>query len=573
MTSPPHTAANPVATLWYRPKGIVMFSGDAIFVAVLLVLCALSWYPRRQGSLDLRWDASVYYVLGTSLAQGTGYRLLNEPGEILANQYPPLLPTIIAAHQKLAGTTDPFVIGRFLKLTFVLASCFIVAGTYIFLRLFLPPWWARSAALLYVVNVSTHLYFNMLSAELPFTAALVLFLLAHYGRRGAWSEILAAIAAVAAFLTRTVGLVIFAAWIGDALLRRQFSRAAVRSIVAAVCVLPWYVYIHKVESSTEYSQPAYAYQRADYLCYNVSYARNMTYVDPFRPELGKVSAPDLIGRLTSNLISIPGVVAQTVTSYRNFWIGQIAALSFRTGLGVVSPRLVDGLLFIIGCFVLLGIVVLGVRGEWFIGIYVGATLIALCTTPWPAQYVRYLAPSTPILLLGLLTALRKTQDLWAKRWPTMGRGAICVIALILVEQTATYYRAHRTYLTASDVTDNTGTPIVYKQLFYDADNVAMDECITWIAKHANRNDVISASMAHWVYLRTGRKAVVPPLAADATVANRLLDSVPVRYIIRESPSFYGFRYVSNAVQDSTKWRLVYVATTYDMRVYERILNH
>jgi hypothetical protein len=61
---------------------------------VLLVLLATAahWLPRLSGPLDLRYDAGVYYILGTSLAHGDGYRLLNEPGEIQGIQYPPLLP-------------------------------------------------------------------------------------------------------------------------------------------------------------------------------------------------------------------------------------------------------------------------------------------------------------------------------------------------------------------------------------------------------------------------------------------------------------------------------------------------
>ena len=37
-------------------------------------------------------------------------------------------------------------------------------------------------------------------------------------------------------------------------------------------------------------QSAYAYQRAPYQYYNVSYLENIRYVDPFVPELGVVSA-------------------------------------------------------------------------------------------------------------------------------------------------------------------------------------------------------------------------------------------------------------------------------------------
>src|SRR5215470_14227750 len=81
--------------------------------APILVLCAvLLWLPRLGGPIDLRYDAGVYYVLGTSLAAGSGYRLLNEPGAIRAIQYPPLLPAVAAVHQLLAGTADVAIAGH-----------------------------------------------------------------------------------------------------------------------------------------------------------------------------------------------------------------------------------------------------------------------------------------------------------------------------------------------------------------------------------------------------------------------------------------------------------------------------
>jgi len=67
-------------------------------LAILVALSASLWLPRLRGPLDLRYDAGVYYVLGTSLAEGRGYRLLSEPGAIQAVQYPPLLPALVAVH-------------------------------------------------------------------------------------------------------------------------------------------------------------------------------------------------------------------------------------------------------------------------------------------------------------------------------------------------------------------------------------------------------------------------------------------------------------------------------------------
>src|SRR5438309_9244814 len=87
--------------------------GEFVVVAIALLL----WVPRLSGPIDLRWDAGVYYVLGTSLASGHGYRILSEPGSPEALQYPPLLPALVALHQRALGSTDAAIIGPWLRLS------------------------------------------------------------------------------------------------------------------------------------------------------------------------------------------------------------------------------------------------------------------------------------------------------------------------------------------------------------------------------------------------------------------------------------------------------------------------
>lgn len=58
----------------------------SVIVLSPIVIAVASWLPRFHGPLDLRWDSGAYCILGTSLAEGKGYRLLNEPGEIEAVQ-------------------------------------------------------------------------------------------------------------------------------------------------------------------------------------------------------------------------------------------------------------------------------------------------------------------------------------------------------------------------------------------------------------------------------------------------------------------------------------------------------
>ena len=85
---------------------------DLSAVAVLLSLVLATWVPRLRGPIDLRYDAGYCFMLGTALAENKGYRLLSEPGEVLADQYPPGLPAIVALYQRLLRTSDPWVVGE-----------------------------------------------------------------------------------------------------------------------------------------------------------------------------------------------------------------------------------------------------------------------------------------------------------------------------------------------------------------------------------------------------------------------------------------------------------------------------
>src|SRR6185503_1283286 len=101
---------------------------ELVHVLVLLLVTGAHWLPRLRGPIDLRYDGGVYFVLGTALARGDGYRLLNEPGEIEAIQYPPLFPAVIALHQLVLGSDDPLVVGEVLRWSSAaLALCYALA--------------------------------------------------------------------------------------------------------------------------------------------------------------------------------------------------------------------------------------------------------------------------------------------------------------------------------------------------------------------------------------------------------------------------------------------------------------
>src|SRR6187455_1908559 len=92
-----------------------------------------SWWPRWGGPIDLRWDGGAYYILGTSLSLGEGYRILSEPGTLSSSLHPPLVPALVAAHELILQTKDPVVVGRALRLTVALFSAAYASAVFLLL--------------------------------------------------------------------------------------------------------------------------------------------------------------------------------------------------------------------------------------------------------------------------------------------------------------------------------------------------------------------------------------------------------------------------------------------------------
>ena len=93
-----------------------------------------------------------YYVLGTSLADGKGYRLLNEPGEIEAIQYPPGLPALVAIHEMILGSNDPAIVGVWMRRSWLLMSLLYISSVFLLSRIFLPRSYAMLLALTCLLN-------------------------------------------------------------------------------------------------------------------------------------------------------------------------------------------------------------------------------------------------------------------------------------------------------------------------------------------------------------------------------------------------------------------------------------
>src|SRR5262249_14876208 len=104
-------------------------------------------------------------------------------------------------------------------------------------------------------------------------------------------------------------------WIFDSLMRRRFREAALRAALVAVPIIGWQGYIATVERSPSYRAPAYEYQRAPYLFYNVSYSENMRLRDPSAPEKGQVR---IVRRVARNMTDLPARLGEVVLLPRGY---------------------------------------------------------------------------------------------------------------------------------------------------------------------------------------------------------------------------------------------------------------
>lgn len=558
-------------------------AADRWWLLALVALATVLWLPRLRGPLDLRYDAGVYYTLGTALARGEGYRLLNEPGAIEAIQYPPLLPAVGALHERLLGTSDPAVVGIWLRRSFLALSLGYMAAVFTLSRRFLTPGLAFVAALLTALHVQTLFLSDLFGAEIPFACAAVLFLLAATAdgpagrpRARLLLSVAAALLALAAYGLRTAGIAILAAWAAESLMRGRWRSLAARAAIGLLAVGSWRAYTNGVKSSDGYTHPAYAYQRAHYQFYNVDYADNLAYVDPFRPELGRATPGDIARRVGTNLRYLPAAVGEAVSMPKGWWWGEINRINELLPSPALPLWLADVALVALSLPVAAGVALLAAQGELLLVLYLLASAAIIVVTPWPGQFSRYLVPLTPVLGLALVVCFAGVTARAAagreRRWTAAGALLGTVIGLVVVQQAYTLVKAFTKHHAPADYTDAAGRRHSYALFYYDDTWRQHDASLDWLSAHGTPAAVVASSTPQWVYLRTGLRAVMPPYEQSAATAQRLLDGVPVTYLLVDNLSFLdvGRRYTRPVLRTfPDRWRLVYTGGPSGPRIYQR----
>jgi hypothetical protein len=307
----------------------------------------------------------------------------------------------------------------------------------------------------------------------------------------------------------------------------------------------------------------------------VSYARNLFLRNVERPGLGQLTLPELGERFGKSLLTVPTKLGQAVSATRNDWAEQIGRLKKMPGIGRLIPRgVIDLSLLLLGALVIGGLVKHFRDTDRLMPLYVAAYTALLCITPPAWESARYLLPIAPFLVLALWECvlaisrrLRAGPPVLARLAPLgVGAGVLLVLSIQVLSLLALFRERHQPV----EYRDRSGV-VAYRLLFYRDAYQALDAGLDWLRPRAKPTEIIGSSMPHWVYLRTGLKAVMPPFETDPRRAQALLDSVPVNYLIVDgrTGSFtrqFGLPAVKAAPE---KWQLIYFSQAGELEIYRR----
>jgi len=217
--------------------------------------------------------------------------------------------------------------------------------------------------------------------------------------------------------------------------------------------------------------------------------------------------------------------------------------------------------------ILVGLVILVRRGVWLMVFIVLGSIGLVWVTPWPGQFARYLMPLSPFLaicavlpLSTIETSLRARQRRWAITFAQMVLAG--VLALAFAAESYALLKAFRKRNKKEAIVIPRSGGAGYRLFYHDGSWQAWEEAADWIGAHAPPDAIVATTAPHFFYLRTGRRAVLPPMEPDPVRVRRLLEGVPVSYVVVDELEFLDLsrRYARPAVAtDPIGWHVVHSA--------------
>ena len=475
----------------------------AVAFAVLLVVVSI-YVLRLNGAAGLMVDDAWYLLLGKSLAEGTGYRLISSPLEAILPLYPPGQPALLSLVFRARPDFPDNV--WLLKSISIAAMMGLGCLTYVYARRHrqLSREMAASLAVAMVlVPAFVFLATSTLMTECVFTLAqLGAVVLVHRSveapdqRRALLLAAAAALLAAAVVLVRSAGAGLILAGVLWLLKERLWQRAFTFAAVSVLCLMPWLTYVTVNAPSAE--------QRAAH-----GGAVVYSYGDQFwmrwagSPALGRITVGDIPDRIAVNLTDISarsmvGIFSPTLLRGAKESGEEVVSLGGVAGLQPGSMGIATATMAV--SLFLSAVVILGfvdtVRRRVTIAEFLVPIALAIVLL-WPFWSFRFVLPLTPYLFFYLLAG----AQLLTRSHRVARLALLCIIGLNLFDHAAYILQARQG---------------IESEWVRDAREV--DDALGWIGRNLPNDGAIASTNPALLYLRTGRRSVAlddPGVKPDA----------------------------------------------------------
>lgn len=418
-------------------------------------------------------DDAMYVILARALASGQGYAYLNVPGTPAATHFPPGYPAVLA----LLSLLSPSFPANLIVFKVLNAVC-LALSTVLVARLVRDrigsEGWGLAIGAASALSVPLLILGSMILSEPLFLTLLLAALVASerfVDGEPSWRRALGLGAAIGVLtLVRSHGIVLVPALAVMLGARRRWRDAAVVSIAAVLCMLPWQLW------AARHGGTMPAPMLGNYDSYTRWWLRGLSDLGPgMVPETVRRTGAELAGMLVVLFSPMRGTVAHGITYLA---LGGLLALG-----GWVAMRRAPVTLL-------------------FCAAYLALTLI------WPFAPSRFVWGVWPLLLMLLGFG---AWSAWssAATWPRAARTAVITgFAWLGVGYAAYEWRAARGQWWSS---------------IPRAATRRIEPAIQWTLANTSPSDVIAAEDEGAIFLYTGRRSV--PLLSFTT-AHYLRERTP-----------------------------------------------
>ena len=376
---------------------------------VFPLLIAVAWLGIVRYTFnekpDLNGDNFSYYIYASSLASGEGYCDLSAPGKPATNGFPPGYPLLMTPIRMM---TDSIVAQKWLNEVFVLLSLLLLYFGLMRTGLPMPIAFTAAFSGAFLPRLFHFSTMMMSEASFLFTSMVVLYAMVRMSEKEDtwWAEVkspwlyLMIVAIVLNYHIRTQGLAMIAGVLLALLVRQRWAASGVTLVGFVLGYLPW-----KLRNAA--------------LGLNGNrYLDAMMQANPWRPEQGTITIPEMIYRFFDTLqMLLFQAIPNTVFPFAN--------------TNPDTPEYSFGV-YLAGA-ILVGVMVYGCwnmgKWRWVMLLYIAATLglISLFSTPSGSRYITTILP---LLAAAEMVGLWKLVTLIPKR--PVWLDTVTAFALLLI---------------------------------------------------------------------------------------------------------------------------------------------